>query len=239
VTNVHHVLPSIQAPTLVLHRRGDRQVRVQHGRYLAEHIPDATYRELDGDDNLFFAGDTDALVDEIEEFLTGVRPPVTTNRVLATVCFTDIVGSSERASERGRPALAHPPGRSRRGRTEPTRALQRARSQHHRGRVRGHLRRARSGHPLCRRGPAALRPLGVEIRAGLHTGEVQLRDTDIGGIAVHTAARVQALAEPGEVLVSRTVVDLMAGSGIDFADRGEHELKGVPGAWRLFSVTSS
>jgi class 3 adenylate cyclase len=86
---------------------------------------------------------------------------------------------------------------------------------------------------------AALRPLGVEIRAGLHTGEVQLRDTDIGGIAVHTAARVQALAEPGEVLVSRTVVDLMAGSGIDFADRGEHELKGVPGAWRLFSVTSS
>jgi class 3 adenylate cyclase len=237
-TNVHHVLSSIQVPTLVLHRRGDRHVRVEQGRYLAEHIPDATYRELDGDDHEFFAGDADALVDEIEEFLTGVRPPVKTNRVLATVLFTDIVGSSERASELGddrwRTLLnAHD-------------AVVRSQLEHFRGRE---VNTTGDGFVATFDGPAravrcavdvaaALCPLGVEIRAGLHTGEVELRDRDIGGIAVHTAARVQALAAPGEVLVSRTVVDLVAGSGIQFADRGEHELKGVPGTWRLFSVTS-
>jgi class 3 adenylate cyclase len=237
-TNVHHVLSSIQAPTLVLHRRGDRHVRVEHGRYLAEHIPDATYRELDGDDHLFFTGDSDAMVDEIEEFLTGVRPPVKTNRVLATVLFTDIVGSSERASELG--------DESWRTLLDAHDAVVRTQLERFGGRE---INTTGDGFVATFDGPAravrcavdvvaALRSLGIEIRAGLHTGEVELRDHDIGGIAVHTAARVQALAQPGQVVVSRTVVDLVAGSGLKFEDRGEHELKGVPGLWRLFSVTS-
>lgn len=235
-TNLHHVLPSIQAPTLVLHRRGDRHVRVQHGRYLAEHIPDATYRELEGDDHLSLAGDTDALVDEIEEFLTGVRPAVTSDRVLATVLFTDIVGSSERASELGderwRKLLdAHD-------------AVVRSQLERFRGRE---VNTTGDGFVATFDGPAraircavdiaaAIPALGMEIRAGLHTGEVELRGDDIGGISVHTAARVQALAKPSEVLVSRTVVDLVAGSGFDFEERGEHELKGVHGAWQLFAI---
>jgi class 3 adenylate cyclase len=235
-TNVHHVLSSIQVPTLVLHRRGDRHVRVEHGRYLAEHIPEATYRELDGDDHVFFAGDTDAIVDEIEEFLTGVRPAVKTDRVLATVFFTDIVGSSERASELGdenwRTLLdAHD-------------AVVRSQLERFRGRE---VNTTGDGFVATFDSPAraircavdlvaALRPLGIEIRAGLHTGEVELRGDDIGGIAVHTAQRVQATARPGEVLVSRTVTDLVAGSGIGFEDRGEHEFKGLPGCWRLFAV---
>ncbi len=235
-TNVHHVLPMIQAPTLVLHRRGNRHVRVQHAQYLADHIPDATYRELDGDDHVFLAGDTDALVDEIEEFLTGVRPPVVSDRVLATVLFTDIVGSSERASELGderwhRLLDAH-------------NAVVRSQLERFRGREinttgDGFVATFDSPARAIRCGidtAAALRTLGLEIRVGLHTGEVELRGDDIGGIAVNTAARVQALANPREVLVSRTVVDLVAGSAIEFDDRGEHELKGVPGTWRLFAV---
>jgi class 3 adenylate cyclase len=237
-TDVHHVLSSIQVPTLVVHRRGSRHVRVEHGRYLAEHIPGATYRELDGDDHIFYAGDADALLDEIEEFLTGVRPPATTNRVLATVLFTDIVGSSGQAAELGderwRKLLdAHD-------------AVVRSQLERFQGRE---VNTTGDGFVATFDGPAraircagdlvaALRPLGVEIRAGLHTGEVELRGGDIGGIAVHTAARVQAVARPSEVLVSRTVVDLVAGSGIEFAHRGEHELKGVPGSWQLFAATS-
>jgi class 3 adenylate cyclase len=235
-TNVHHVLSSIQAPTLVLHRRRDRHVRVEHGRYLAEHIPDATYRELDGDDHVFFAGDTDALVDEIEEFLTGVRPPVKTNRVLATVLFTDIVGSSERASqlgdERWRTLLdAHD-------------AVVRSQLDRFQGRE---VNTTGDGFVATFDGPAravrcaveiasALRPLGLEIRAGVHTGEIELRGDDIGGVSVHITQRVQSAASPGEVLVSRTVTDLVAGSGINFEDRGEQELKGIPGSWKLFAV---
>jgi class 3 adenylate cyclase len=235
-TNVYHVLPSIQAPTLVLHRRGNRHVRVDHGRYLAEHIPDAVYRELDGDDHLFLAGATDELIDEIEEFLTGVRPPASTDRVLATVLFTDIVASSERAStlgdERWRKLLdAHD-------------AVVRSQLERFRGRE---INTTGDGFVATFDGPAraircateitrTVQGLGMEVRAGLHTGEVELRGDDIGGISVHTAARVQALARPGEVLVSRTVKDLVAGSGIEFADRGDHELKGVPDTWRLYVV---
>jgi class 3 adenylate cyclase len=235
-TNVHHVLSSIRVPTLVLHRRGDRHARVEHGRYLAEQIPDATYRELDGDDHMFFAGDSDALLDEIEEFLTGVRPPVQTDRVLATVLFTDIVGSSQRAAELGdarwRKVLdAHD-------------VVVRSQLERFRGRE---VNTTGDGFVATFDGPAravrcalallaALRGLGIEIRAGLHTGEVELRGEDIGGIAVHIAQRVQSNARPGEVLVSRTVTDLVAGSGLNFADRGEQALKGISGSWRLFAV---
>jgi class 3 adenylate cyclase len=235
-TNVHHVLASVQAPTLVLHRREDRHVRVEHGRYLAQQIPGATYRELDGDDSMFFAGDSDALVDEIEEFLTGIRPAVQTNRVLATVLFTDIVGSSEHASamgdDRWRVLLdAHD-------------AVVRSQLERFRGRE---INTTGDGFVATFDGPAraircavdvvaSLLPLGIEIRAGLHTGEVEQRGNDIGGIAVHTAQRVQSHARPGEVLVSRTVTDLVAGSGISFESRGAHELKGIPGTWTLFAV---
>ncbi len=213
-------------------------MRVEHGRYLAEHIPDATYRELEGDDHMFFAGDTDAMVDEIEEFLTGVRPPAKTDRVLATVFFTDIVGSSERASELG--------DESWRTLLDAHDAVVRSQLERFRGRE---VNTTGDGFVATFDGPAraircavdlvaALRPLGIEIRAGLHTGEVELRGEDIGGIAVHTAQRVQSATRPGEVLVSRTVTDLVAGSGITFEDRGEHAFKGVPGNWRLFAVAA-
>ena len=233
-TDVHHVLPSIQAPTLVLHRRDDRHARIEHGRYLAEQIPGAVLRELDGADHMFFAGDSGSLLAEIEEFLTGVRPPEMTNRVLLTVVFTDIVSSSERATEMG---------------DERWRLLLDA----HDAVVRGQLVRFRGrevkttgdGFLVTFDGPAravhcafeivaALRPLGIEVRVGVHTGEVELRGEDIGGVAVNTAAHVQALARPGEILVSRTVTDLVAGSGIGFEDRGEHQLKGIPGRWSLY-----
>lgn len=235
-TNVHRVLSSIQAPTLVIHRRGNRHARVEHGRYLAEHIPTAVYRELDGDDHHFSAGDTDAVADEIEEFLTGVRPVTLTDRVLATVLFTDIVGSSEQATEMG--------DRAWRKLLDAHDAVVRTQLERFRGRE---VKNTGDGFMATFDGPAraircalelvgGLRSLGIDIRAGLHTGEVEVRGDDIGGIAVHTGARVAALAEPGAVLVSSTVKDLVAGSGIGFADCGEHDLRGVPGTWRLFSV---
>jgi class 3 adenylate cyclase len=237
-TTVHHVLASIQAPTLILHRRGNRVARVEHGRFLAEHIPGAVYRELDGDDHLIFTGDTEALGDEIEEFLTGVRPALATDRVLATVLFTDIVGSSQRAAELG--------DRAWRKLLDAHDAVVRIQLERFRGRE---VKTTGDGFLATFDGPAraihcavdlavGLRSLGLDIRAGLHTGEVEARGDDIGGIAVHTGARVAALAKAGEVLVSSTVKDLVAGSGIEFKDRGEHELRGVPGTWKLFSVTS-
>jgi class 3 adenylate cyclase len=235
-TNVHHVLPSIQVPTLVLHRRGDRQARVEHGRYLADHIPGAAYRELDGDDDLFCVGDTGVLADEIEEFLTGVRPGPPIDRVLTTVLFTDIVDSSKKAAEMGDRAWhklldAHD-------------AVVRTQLERFRGRE---IKTTGDGFLATFDGPArgtrcaselvlGLRSLGLAIRAGLHTGEVEVREDDIGGIAVHVGSRVADLAGAGQVLVSSTVKDLVAGSGIEFDDRGEHELKGVPGTWRLFAV---
>jgi class 3 adenylate cyclase len=237
-TTVHHVLPAIQAPTLVLHRRENRHARVEHGRYLAEHIPDTVYRELDGDDHVFFGGDTEILADEVEEFLTGVRPAPATDRVLATVLFTDIVGSSQKAVELG--------DRAWRKLLDAHDAVVRTQLEQFRGRE---VKSTGDGFLATFDGPAraircavalmsALPALGLEIRAGLHTGEVEVRGDDLGGIAVHTGARVQARAEAGEVLVSSTVKDLVAGSGIEFADRGEHELKGVPGSWRLYRVVS-
>jgi class 3 adenylate cyclase len=235
-TNVLDVLGSIQAPTLVVHRRQNSHIRVEHGRYLAEHIPGCSYKELPGDDHAFCAGDTDALVDEIEEFLTGVRPAPPTERVLATVLFTDIVGSSQRASAIG--------DRAWRALLDAHDAIVRAHLERYRGRQ---VKTTGDGVLATFDAPAraircacairdAITRLGLELRSGLHTGEIEVRGDDVTGIGVVIGQRVSALAGPNEVLVSRTLTDLVAGSGIDFDDRGEHELKGVPGTWRLFAV---
>jgi class 3 adenylate cyclase len=233
--DVRHVLPAIQSPTLVVHRRGSF---LPGGlKYLAEHIDGALYAEVPGED-VWWAPPVEPLLDEIEGFITGERPVVEADRVLATVLFTDIVSSTERATKLG--------DRAWRG------LLVRYRTA-----VRGELRRF-SGREVNTRGddflatfdgPAraircalgiaeAAGALGIEVRTGLHTGEVELMGDDIGGIAVHIGARVSALAAPCEVLVTRTVVDLVTGSGINFEDRGEHELKGVPGTWHLYSVVA-
>ena len=234
--DIRDVLPAIQVPTLVLHRRTDRMVWLEMGRYLADRIHGAKFVEVDGDDHLFFTGDADTVIDEIEEFLTGVRPLPAVERVLATVLFTDIVDSTKRAVELGDERWKELLGR-------------------HDAQVRRQLERFHgcevntTGDGFLARfdGPAraircamatrdVLRSLGLEVRAGVHTGEVELRDDDISGIAVHIAARVAAAAAAGEVLVSRIVVDLVAGSGLSFAARGEHSLKGVAGEWGLFGV---
>jgi class 3 adenylate cyclase len=234
--DVRSLLPAIQAPTLVLYRSGDRWTGRPHSVYLAEHIPGAKLVEVPGDDNLIFVGDSDADLDEIEEFLTGTRHVPETNRVLATVLFTDIVGSTKRAAAIG---------------DQDWRKLLDA----HDGVVRRQLERfggtevntLGDGFVATFDGPGraiqcacairdAVLALGIEVRTGLHTGEIELRGPDVAGIAVHLAQRVSALANPSEVLVSRTVTDLVAGSGIEFEDRGAHELKGVPGTWKLFAV---
>jgi len=233
------VLPALRVPTLVLHRAGDPFIRADHGRYLAEHIPGARYVELEGEDHLFFVGDTERMLDEIEVFLTGAAAGGEPDRLLASVLFTDIVGSTDTAAALG----------DRRWRDVLDRhdALTREHVQRFRGRV---VKTTGDGALATFDGPAraircavslrdAVSAAGVELRAGIHTGEIEQRDGDIGGIAVHLAARVQALAREREVLVSRTVADLVAGSGIAFSDRGEHELKGVPGRWRLLAVDQS
>jgi len=233
------VLPALRVPTLVLHRKADPLVRVEHGRYLAEHIPDARFVELEGEDHQFFVGDTEPMLDEIELFLTGAAAGADPDRMLASVLFTDIVGSTDMAAALG----------DRRWREVLDRhdALTQEEVARFRGRV---IKTTGDGALATFDGPAraircavslrdAVAQAGVELRAGIHTGEVEQRGGDIGGIAVHLAARVQALAGPGEVLVSRTVADLVAGSGIAFGDRGEHELKGIPGSWRLLAVEDS
>ena len=234
--DVRAVLPHIQATTLVLHRRGDRIVDLAQGRAVAERIEGAQFVELGGDDHIPFVGDADAIVDEVEAFLTGVRPAARSERMLATVLFTDIAGSTERASTLGdlrwRAVLSQ-------HRIVVRELLARYRGQEivttgdgFLASFDGPARAIRCACEICE----SIRPLGIEVRAGLHTGEVEVIGDDIGGIAVHIGARVSALAHPGEVLVSRTVVDLVAGSGIEFDDRGDHELKGVPGNWRLAAV---
>jgi class 3 adenylate cyclase len=233
--DIRHVLPSIRVPTLVLQRIDDRDVKVEEGRWIAKQIPGAKYVELPGDSHTLWGGNTDAIVDELQEFLTGVRRGPEPDRVLATVLFTDIVGSTQKAVELGdrrwRQLLAG-----------------------HDAAVRRQLERFR-GHEVDTAGdsffatfdgPAravrcatAIRDgvgaLGLEIRAGVHTGECELDGDKVRGIAVHTGARVVALAQPGEVLVSATVRDLVSGSGIEFEDRGEHTLKGV-GERRIYAV---
>jgi class 3 adenylate cyclase len=234
--DVRDVLPTIRTPTLVLHRRDDRDVKIEEGRWIAGQIPGARLVELEGDAHTLWGGDTDSILDEIEEFLTGVRPH-RTDRVLATVLFTDIVRSTERATELGdrrwRQMLAAHHAQVRK-------QLDRFRGQE--------IDTAGDGFFATFDGPAravqcaaairdAVRSLGLEIRAGVHTGEVELTDGRATGIAVHLGARVAGLAGSGEVLVSSTVKDLVAGSGITFEERGTHLLKGVPGEWRLYAVS--
>jgi pimeloyl-ACP methyl ester carboxylesterase len=236
--DTRHILPTIRVPTLVLARTGDRDVTVDEGRWIASQIPEARFVELPGDEHLLWAGDQDGLLAEIEEFLTGARSAPDYNRVLSTVLFTDIAGSTERARELG--------DRGWRDVLEEHHTRVRVVLEQYRGRE---VDTAGDGFFASFDGPArairaacamreGVKPLGIEIRAGLHTGECELMRDKIGGIAVHTGARVAAAAEPGEVLVSSTVKDLVAGSGIVFADRGECELKGV-GRWHLYSVVDA
>jgi class 3 adenylate cyclase/pimeloyl-ACP methyl ester carboxylesterase len=236
--DVREILPSIRVPTLVVHRSENRLVDVRHGRFLAEHIPGARLYEVPGEDYFPFVGDADAILDGIERFLTGSRRRSETDRVLATVLFTDIVGSTERAAVLG--------DRRWHGLLEAHRSIVRTELERHRGHE---IQTTGDGFLATFDGPAraircatairdAVRSLDIEIRAGLHTGEVELEPTGIAGIAVHVGARICAVAAPGEVLVSRTVQDLVAGSGIEFEDRGSHELKGVPGFWPLAAVAT-
>jgi class 3 adenylate cyclase len=234
--DVRDVLPSIRVPTLVLHRRNDSFIKVEHSRYLADRIPGARYVELEGTDNMFSIGDSEAIMGEVEEFLTGERHQQEPDRMLATVLFTDICGSTERAAELG--------DRGWRFMLERHDALFRRSLDRHRGRE---VKRTGDGFLATFDGPAraircasdvasSVASIGLQVRAGLHTGELEVMDGDLGGLAVHIAARVMDTAEPSEVLVSSTVKDLVVGSGIEFRDRGPHELRGVPGEWRLFAV---
>ena len=237
--DIRDVLPAIRVPTLVLHRTGDRVIPIEAGRYLAEHIPDARLVELPGEDHYPFVGDYEAFVDEVEEFLTGSRRFRERDRVLATVLFTDIVGSTERAAELG--------DRRWKELLDDHHRLVRAELERSRGKE---VRIAGDGVLATFDGPAraircacgirdAVRELGIEIRAGLHTGEIELAETGIEGIAVHIGARIASLAGAGDVLASSTVKDLVVGSGIDFAERGTHVLKGVPGEWHVHAVTDA
>ena len=236
-TDIRHVLPAIAVPTLVMHRVGDRIVPVENGQYLAEHIPGARYVELPRADHLWWI-DGDDILDEVESFLTGTAATYEPDRVLATVMFTDIVDSTTRAAELG--------DRRWRDLVEEHDRLVRSRLERYRGRE---VKTLGDGFLATFDGPGraircasdlrdGVRQLGLELRAGLHTGECELAGDDIRGIAVNIGARVGAKARAGEVLVSQTVKDLVAGSGLGFEDRGEHELKGVPGSWRLYSVGS-
>lgn len=235
-SDVRAILPAIRVPTLVIHRANATGFRVEHGRYLAEHIPGATYVELPGIDNLIWAGDQDAMVSEIQAFITGVRPAPEPNRVLATVLFTDIVGSTRLAAELGDhrwQALLADHNRTVR------RLVERFGGREVKT-VGDGILATFDGPARAIRCAAAIRDglgeLGLEVRAGLHTGEIELRPDDIAGLAVHIGARISALANAGEVLVSSTVRDLVVGSGFRFEDRGTHQLKGVPGEWSILLV---
>ena len=237
-SDVRSILPAIRVPTLVIHRAEASGLPAAYGRYFAEHIPGAKYVELPGTENLIWAGDQDAVLDEIQDFVTGVRPAPTPRRALATVLFTDIVGSTRLAAELG------------------DRAWRRLLDQHfditRRELDRFDGREVKSvgdGILATFDGPAravrcavairdAVADIGIDLRAGLHTGEIELEPNDVAGIAVHIGARISALADGREVLVSSTVKDLVVGSGLEFDDRGTHELKGVPDEWRVFAVRS-
>lgn len=235
-TDVRSVLPTIKVPTLVLHRKDDQVVPVDNGRYLAEKIPDARFVELDGDDHIPFFGDWLSIVSEIDEFVLGESFTPVDDRVLATLLFTDIVGSTQKAIEFG-------DARWRALLDEHDEVVQKALERFDGKLVKstgdgilatfdGPARALRCGLWLCK----TLAGMGLPIRAGVHTGEVEVRGADVGGIAVHIGARVAALAEPREVLVSASVPPLIAGSGIEFEERGVHELRGIPGSWSLYAV---
>jgi len=234
--DIRQVLPAIRVPTLILHSVNDRNLDVRGSRYLAERIPGAKLVELSGPDHVPWLSDADIVVDEVEEFLTGARHAPEPERVLATVMFTDIVGASERAAGLG--------DRRWHDLLDSHHALIRRQLNHFRGRE---IDTAGDGFLATFDGPAravrcastisdGVRSLGIEVRAGLHTGECEMMGDKLAGIAVHIGSRVAALARPGEVLVSSTVKDLVAGSGLSFQDRGIQSLKGIPGEWRLFAV---
>lgn len=234
--DVTPILSSIQVPTLLLYRVGDKDVAVEEGRYIASRIPRARLVELDGADHFFWAGDTEPLLAEIEEFVTGHRPAPVGNRVLVTVMFTDIVASTERAVEMGDRAWSEL--------LERHHAVVRRALNRWNGRE---VNTTGDGFLATFDGPAraihsaqavvtGLLDLGVSVRCGLHTGEVEIVGDDVAGLTVHTAARIAALAGEGRVLVSRTVKDLVAGSGFQFDGRGRHRLKGIPDEWELFEV---
>lgn len=234
--DIRNVLPVISVPTLILHSRGDQVTSVENGRFLARSIPNAQLVEYDGIDHLPFLQGSDTVAEEVERFLTGSSTSGEADRVLATVMFTDIAGATQKAAEFGD-------------------RVWRDLLQAHHGAIRRELQRFRGkeidtagdGFFAVFDGPAravrcgkavieSVRPLGLSLRVGVHTGECEIMGEKYGGIAVHTGARVSAQAEPGEVLVTSTVKDLVAGSGLVFDDRGERQLKGIPGAWHLFSV---
>ena len=234
--DIRHVLPAIRVPTLLLHSVRDLTIPIGASRYMAERIPGARLVELPGEDHLPWLSDVDAILEEIEEFLTGMRRSAEPDRVLATVLFTDIVGATEKAASLG--------DRRWRDLLDGHNAVVRRELARFRGRE---VNTAGDGFFAAFDGPAraircacavsqGMRPLGLEVRAGLHTGECEIMGDDMGGIAVHIGARIAALAGPSEVLVSSTVKDLVAGSDLNFRDRGAAPLKGVPGEWRLFSV---
>jgi len=234
--DVREILPSIRVPTLILHRSAERVSQVGHARYLAQHIPGAKLVELPGEDHVPWIGGSDAILDEVEVFLTGTRTAQETERVLATVLFVDIVGSTERAAALG--------DRAWRELLEAFQSKVREVLRQYRGRE---IDTAGDGFLAAFDGPAraircagairdAVHANGIEVRCGLHTGECERSGEKLTGIAVHTGARVAGIAAPGEVLVSQTVRDLVAGSGLTFEARGSHVLKGVPGEWQLFRV---
>jgi class 3 adenylate cyclase len=235
--DIRDVLPAISAPTLVVHRQGHPNVPPEAGREVARRIPGAMFVEVPGEDYGFAVGDVDVVIDEVEEFLTGRRPRPASNRVLSTVLFTDIVDSTVRAVELGD-------------------ARWRELLEVHEARCEREVKTfggvvsdfAGDGLLASFDGPARavqcalslrddLRSLSLEMRAGVHTGEIERRGDRIAGIGVHIASRILSLAEPGEVLVSRTVRDLVAGSGLTFLDRGTHALKGIPDEWQLLAAT--
>jgi class 3 adenylate cyclase len=236
--DVRDVLPTIQAPTVVMHRTNDRDANVEEGRYIAAHIPGSRYVEFPGADHSWWTQDRNAIIDEIEELVTGIRPAPEPNRVLSTILFTDIVGSTDRLRQVGDHAWAELLARHH--------AAVRRELERYRGRE---IDTAGDGFLATFDGPAraircavairnAVHSLGLELRAGLHTGECELVGNKVAGIAVHTGARISALAGPGEVLVSATVRDLVSGSGLTFEDRGEHEMKGV-GLRRVYIVSGA
>ena len=233
--DVREVLPLIAVPTLIVHRNGDAVAPIEGARYMAERIPNVRLVELTGDHSPV-TGDTDAILDEIEEFVTGRRSERAPERVFATVMFTDIVDSTPRAAAMGDRRWSEL--------LDAHHRLVRQQLAHFDGEE---VKTTGDGFLATFNGPAraircalatseATDAIGLPLRAGLHAGECERRHGDISGIAVHTAARVAALAGSGEVLVSRTVKDLVAGSGLLFEDRGSHILKGVPDEWRLFAV---
>jgi class 3 adenylate cyclase len=234
--DVRHVAPAVGVPTLILHRIGDRVCHVENARWLARTISGAKYVEMPGEDHIPWVGDGDTMSDEIQEFLTGTREAAEPDRVLTTILFTDLVRSTERAQALGDQRW--------RDLLEEHNAVVRRALERFRGRE---VDTAGDGFFATFDGPAraircasaivqAVRQLGLEVRAGVHTGEVEIAGDTVRGISVHTGARVAALAQAGEVLVSGTVRDLIAGSGIELVDRGEHQLKGIPGKWRLYAL---